>query len=673
MDPKFVKIGAPTPLGTSVSEKGVNFALFSKHARHVTLCLIDPKSKEIFARASLHSEKHRTGHIWHVFIEDLKLPVLYAYRIEGCHNNPHYQDPKHLAIDPYAKILDADNEWGSGREVYHPRGVVMKETPFDWQGISFPCLKLKDLVIYEMHVRGFTRHASSKVAHPGSFLGVIEKIPYLLDLGINAVELMPMQEFNECGNDKKNPETKEKLFNYWGYSSLNFFTPMGRYAASKELGAALVEFKTMVRELHRNGIEVILDVVFNHTGEKRLEDKLLSFVAIDRSCYYLLSHGLDTNYTGCGNTLNTNHPVMYQFLLDCLHYWVAEMHVDGFRFDLASIFNRDMHGNLLPMSSVIAALTHDPLLAKTKLIAEPWDAAGAYQLGGFYPQEDRWSEWNGKYRDCIRRFIKGDQYSKNEFSHRLCGSQAIFPLRSPQASINFITAHDGFTLYDLVSYDRKHNGANGEGNRDGNSYNISWNHGAEGSTEDPNILSFRIRQMKNFLLALILSRGIPMLFMGDEYGHSKRGNNNTWCQDGKINWFLWDQLEKNKSFYHFVRRLVHFRHEHCVLKKESFLGEGEVVWHGITPLHPGWENEQAILAFTILDKTTHEDIYVMFNATNQIIEITIPEPPKDKTWHIVIDTFASSPSDAFEIGKEKPLSGLKYLLHDYSSLLLKAI
>jgi isoamylase len=270
MDPRFIKIGKPTPLGVSISEKGVNFALFSKHARHVTLCLMDPKTKEIFARAPLDPERHRTGHIWHVCIEGLALPVLYAYRVEGCHNNPHYYDPKYLAVDPYAKILDTDNEWGAGRDHYHPKGVVMEDLPFDWQGISFPCLKLKDLMIYEMHVRGFTKDASSKVTHPGSFLGIIEKIPYLLDLGINAVELMPMQEFNECGNDKKNPETKEKLFNYWGYSSLNFFTPMGRYATSKELGAALVEFKTMVRELHRNGIEVILDVVFNHTGENLL-------------------------------------------------------------------------------------------------------------------------------------------------------------------------------------------------------------------------------------------------------------------------------------------------------------------------------------------------------------------------------------------------------------------
>jgi glycogen debranching enzyme GlgX len=306
------------------------------------------------------------------------------------------------------------------------------------------------------------------------------------------------------------------------------------------------------------------------------------------------------------------------------------------------------------------------------LIAEPWDAAGAYQLGGFYHQENRWSEWNGKYRDCIRRFIKGDQYSKNEFSHRLCGSQGIFPLRSPQASINFITAHDGFTLYDLVSYNHKHNGANGEGNRDGNSYNISWNHGVEGETQDPNILTFRKRQMKNFLLALMVSRGVPLIFRGDEYGHTKQGNNNTWCQDGKVNWFLWNELEKNKEFYRFVRRLIHFRHDHPILREETFLGGDDVVWHGLNPLAPGWENECTILALTIVDKKTHEDLYVMFNATNQIHQMTIPNPPAGKTWHMIIDTFATAPFDCFEIGKEKPLQDLKYVIHDYSSILLKA-
>jgi isoamylase len=673
MDSKYIKLGVPTPLGATISEQGVNFALFSKHARHVTLCFMDVQSKAIIARVPLDPEKHRTGHIWHVYIEGLKLPLLYGYRIDGCHNSPHYYDPRHLVVDPYAKILDADHEWGKARKEYHPKGVLMQLPPFDWQEVSFPCLQLKDLVIYELHVRGFTRDCSSKAAHPGSFLGVIDKIPYLVDLGINAVELMPMQEFNECANERKHPDSKAALFNYWGYSSLNFFAPMHRYATSNVLGAAITEFKMMVRELHRHGIEVILDVVFNHTGEKRSEDKLLSFVGIDRVCYYLLSHGRDTNYTGCGNTLNTTYPAMHQMILNCLHYWVTEMKVDGFRFDLASVFNRDTQGNLLPMSSVIASLSDDPVLAKTKLIAEPWDAAGAYQLGAFYPHESRWSEWNGKYRDSLRRFIKGDQYSKNEFSHRLCGSQGLFPLRSPQASINFVTAHDGFTLYDLVSYNRKHNLANGEGNRDGNNSNISWNHGAEGDTDDPHILAFRFRQMKNFIVALMISRGVPMLFMGDEYGHTKHGNNNTWCQDGKINWFLWDQVEKNKAFYRFVRRLIHFRHEHSILTQEDFLGEGAVVWHGTQPHQPHWEQEHSLLACSILDRTSHEDLYVIFNATNQIHQIMIPEPPQGKNWHIVVDTFAAAPMDCFEIGAEPRLDILTYTLHDYSSLLLKAV
>lgn len=673
MDPKYVKLGQPSPLGATLSKEGVNFALFSKHARHVTLCFMDMTSKEVIARIPLDPEKHRTGHIWHVFVEGLKLPILYGYRVDGCHNSPHYFDPKHLVVDPYAKILDARHEWESAREHYNPKGVLMEPPAFDWQGIGFPCLKLKDLVIYEMHVRGFTQDASSKTKHPASFLGIIEKIPYLLELGINAVELMPIHEFNECSNGSINPETKKPLFNYWGYSSLNFFSPMQRYATSSEPGSALIEFKTMVRELHRHGIEVILDVVFNHTGEKRSEDKLLSFVGIDRVTYYLLSHGVDTNYTGCGNTLNTNHPVTHQMILNCLHYWVMEMKVDGFRFDLASVFNRDMQGHLLPMSSLIASLSDDPILAKTKLIAEPWDAAGGYQLGAFYPHEQRWAEWNGKYRDAVRRFIKGDSYSKNEFVHRFCGSQGLFPLRTPQSSLNFITAHDGFTLYDLVSYNKKHNMANGEGNRDGTNSNVSWNHGTEGPTEDLNILSLRFRQMKNMILALMLSRGVPMLFMGDEYGHTKKGNNNTWCQDGKYNAFLWDKLETNRAFYGFVRRMIHFRHEHPLLKKETFLGGDEVIWHGIMPFAPHWEEETPLISFTIVDKETHEDLYVMFNASHQSQKVTFPDPPQGKHWHIIVDTFAAPPMDYFEIGKEKKLDDLQYTVHNYSSILLKAL
>jgi len=672
MDSKYVKLGKPTPLGATIEKGGVNFALFSKHARHVTLCLMDATSKEIIARVPMDPEKHKTGHIWHLFVEGLQLPLLYGYRVEGCHNSPHYFDPHHLVVDPYAKILDADNRWEAGRERYTPKGVLMEMPPFDWQGVSFPRLKLKDLVIYEMHVRGFTQDVSSQVKYPGSYLGLVEKIPYLLEFGVNAVELIPIHEFNECANPRVHPETKKPLFNFWGYSSLNFFSPMQRYATSSQLGSALNEFKTMVRELHRHGIEVILDVVFNHTGEKRSEDKLLSFVGIDRVTYYLLSHGVDTNYTGCGNTLNTNHPVMHQLILNCLHYWVTEMHIDGFRFDLATVFNRDMQGNLLPMSSLVASLSDDPILAKTKLIAEPWDAACGYQLGGFYPHEQRWSEWNGKYRDSIRRFIKGDDYSKNEFAHRFCGSQGVFPLRTPQSSINFITAHDGFSLYDLVSYNRKHNLANGESNHDGTNSNLSWNHGVEGDTDDLNILGLRFRQMKNMILALMLSRGVPMLLMGDEYGHTKGGNNNTWCQDGKINWFLWDELKKHHALYRFVRRMIHFRHEHPLLKKETFLGADEVIWHGVHPYQPRWEEEPALLACTIIDKETREDLYVMFNATNRIHQVEIPSPPEGKAWHIIVDTFAQSPMDSFEIGEEPKIVQLTYTLHEYSSLLLKA-
>lgn len=667
----LIQSGSPVPLGATLQEEGGNFALFSENATKVTLCLLDPQTEEIIVRFPLDPTANKTGYIWHVFVKELALPVLYAFRIDGSQNSPTYFNPKHLVIDPYAKLLKVKSNWGARNEPYAPRGLLANIEAFDWEGVAPPMHPSKDLVVYEMHVRGFTQDFSSHVKHPGSFLGVIEKIPYLLDLGVNAIELMPIQEFNECSNDKKNPQTQEPLFNYWGYSPIHYFCPMMRYAWGKEPACAIQEFKTMVRELHRNGIEVILDVVFNHTGEKKNAEEGVSFVGIDRPNYYLLEKGLDTNYTGCGNTLNCNHPIMQQFLVDCMRYWVCEMHVDGFRFDLASIFNRDMEGQLQPMSSVIANLTYDPFLAKTKLIAEPWDAAGAYQLGGFYPKKARWSEWNGKYRDAMRCFIKGDAHSKNAFAMHVSGSQTLFPLRNPQASLNFITAHDGFTLHDLVCYEKKHNMDNGEHNQDGNSVNFSANYGVEGKTEDPHILALRDRQKKNFILALMLSQGVPMLLMGDEYGHTKSGNNNTWCHDGRINWFLWDELQKHHELYSFVRRAIHFRKENALLKKDTFFKEGEILWHGSKLLDPRWEEPSAFLAFTVLDDN-HEHIYAAFNPTGELIQVEIPKPPEGKRWHLIFDTSKRLGKDFYEISSEPLVDQTVVAMMEKSALVLKA-
>lgn len=629
-----IKEGKPQPYGATVCEGGVNFALFSKHAEKVTLHLLDPNTLHVVQEIPV---EHRTGEIWHVFVEGVELPILYAYKVHGAMDAFHFFDSKRLLSDPYATSLSTPVQWGGSEQhphAYpHPFGVILPGSAFDWQGVGKPKHPVNDLIIYEMHVRGFTRHASSGVQHPGTYLGLIEKIPYLKELGINAVELLPVFEFNECEIHRHNPVTKERLFNYWGYSTVNFFSPMNRYAVSDKPGAAIEEFKTMVRELHRAGIEVILDVVFNHTAEKRKAGGAFSFMGIDRATYYLLdSEGKDQNFTGCGNTMNLNHPVMRQFVLECLIYWVQEMQVDGFRFDLASIMNRDRFGHPVSNAPLVEMLSLNPLLSEVKLIAEPWDCAGLYQVGGFDPKQKRWGEWNGRFRDSVRSFIKGDEHSKNEFASRLCGSQDLYTMRSPQASINFVTAHDGFCLADLVSYNQKHNLENGEHNRDGNNYNLSWNCGVEGPTADPNILSFRLRQQKNFLLALMLSQGVPMLLMGDEQGMTRRGNNNPYCQDNEFNWFLWDKL--HPELFAFVKRLIQFRHEQPGLKRENFLDDKEMVWHGLTPFQAHWEDKTPILAFSLENK-----IYAAFNATNGAVQATLPEGK----WALKFHTFSEDP------------------------------
>lgn len=649
-------VGAAEPLGATVYAEGVNFALFSKHAEGIVLHLLDPETMKVVQELPMGN---RTGEIWHIFVEGIELPMLYAYKVRGATDAFHFFDSKRLLSDPYAKSLSTSIHWGGTEDhpntYLHPFGVILPKSTFDWEGVQKPKLPMKDLVIYEMHVRGLTRHASSGAKNPGTFLGVIEKIPYLKELGINAVELLPTFEFNECENRRHNPATKERLFNYWGYSTLNFFSPMNRYAASDRFGAAVDEFKTMVRELHRNGIEVLLDVVFNHTGEKKKTAGAYSFMGIDRATYYLLDDkGHDQNFTGCGNTMNLNHPVMRRFVRECLTYWTHEMQVDGYRFDLASTMNRNRFGQPVENAALIELLTLDPLLTDAKLIAEPWDCGGLYQIGGFAPREKRWGEWNGKFRDSVRSFIKGDSHSKNEFAERVCGSQDLFGRRSPQASINFVTAHDGFCLADLVAYNQKHNLANGEHNHDGNSYNISWNCGAEGPAQDQNIQQLRTRQMKNFFLALLLSQGVPMLLMGDEQGLTRKGNNNPYCQDNDFNWFLWDK--PNPELYAFVKRLIQFRRDHDALKREAFLSDQDIIWHGLNPQQPNWDDPKPIIAFTL-----ENQIYAVFNATNEKLEATLPDPPEGKKWALQFHTFSEAP-DMF--------NGTQLQLPPYSSAVL---
>lgn len=660
--------GQPYPLGATIKDEGVNFSIFSEHAEKITLVLLHEKTDEIIELISFDPSQNKTGYIWHILVKNLKLPAHYAYRIEG---DPTLYHPKYLLLDPYAKLLKTNHRWGETL-TYHPISIIDHIEPFDWENVKAPGTPSKDLIIYEMHVRGFTQDGSSHVKNRGTFSGIIEKIPYLLDLGVNAIELMPIHEFNECSNHHMNPNTDERLYNFWGYSPIHFFYPMQRFSSSDDAKKTLLEFKTMVKEMHRHGIEVFLDVVFNHTGEKKSEGSVYSFLGIDRPSYYILEKGIDANYSGCGNTLNCNHPIMQQFFIDCMRYWVNEMHVDGFRFDLASILNRDTDGKLMPISSLIANMTYDPYLSKTKLIAEPWDAALAYQLGGFYRNKNRWSEWNGKYRDAIRMFIKGDPRSKNDFAAAISGSEMIFSSRAPQASINFITAHDGFTLTDLVSYENKHNLENGEKNQDGNNTNFSANYGVEGPCDDDTLLALRLRQKKNFILALMLSQGIPMIFMGDEYGHTKHGNNNTYCHDNALNYFLWDEIPKNKELFDFMKAAINFRKTHPCLKRESFFKEDEILWHGVAPMEALWDHPDPIIAFTILDFENRKDLYVAFNATKEKLQFTLPQPPDGKKWMVRFDTAKDSANDDHENTKAVFLDAVLLDIAERSAIVLEA-
>lgn len=673
--PSFlIKTGTPSPLGTSRKEQGINFALFSEHATSITLCLYQPGAEAALAEIPLDPKRDRTGNIWHILIEGLPQQVEYGYRISGP-NNPekgHLFNPNHLLLDPHAKSLNTSSTWGDVKNWRSPRGRLHLDSPFDWENIRSPSIPIQDLIIYEMHVRGFTQDLSSGVKSKGTFLGLIEKIPYLKKLGVNAIELLPIHEFNETENVHKNPKTGKKLFNYWGYSTVNYFTPMARYSSESKWGAAINEFKTLVKELHRNQIEIILDVVYNHTAEGKESGPYLSFRGIDNANYYLLKpdgHYLD--FTGCGNTIDSNHPCVMQMILDSLRYWVEEMHVDGFRFDLASVFCRDEKGEPLAHPPIIESIMQDPVFKKTKLIAEAWDAAGLYQVGR-YPGGERWSEWNGKYRDVVRRFIKGSDGYSGPFATALSGSQDLYGNgRAPFNSINFITAHDGFSLRDLVSYQEKHNLENGEHNRDGCSNNDSWNCGHEGVTTDLKILHLREKQMRNLILALTVSMGVPMILMGDEYGHTRGGNNNPYCQDTEKNWFLWNELTKSQDLFHFFGSMIMLRRKNPLFRRTDFLKKEDVDWHGHLPFKPNWETSNRFVAYTLKDKAHNPLFYIAFNAHFEDAQVTLPPPAPNKQWKRIVDTCKIPPHDFEDL--PKPVAGANYLLHAYSALLLQCI
>ncbi len=668
--------GKPIPLGASKCSEGYNFALFSKNAKQVSLSIFDAK-KHLLDSFLLDSQIHKTGDIWHIQLDLPPEAVFYAYQVLGSEevgvSHPHQT----YLLDPYALEVSSHSTWGGFRVHGAPQflGVLPTWGAFDWQGVQKPHISHRDLIIYEMHVRGFTVDPSSKVKHPGTYAGVIEKIPYLLELGVNAVELLPVHEFDETEVRRFKPSALQRLSNYWGYSTLNFFSPMSRYALSSRPGMPVTEFKTMVRELHRHGIEVILDVVFNHTAEGNQDGPFISFKGIDPDTYYFFDKdGTFSNYTGCGNTLHCNHPVVRRLIIDSLRYWVIEMQVDGFRFDLASVLQRGAHGHASHFSALIEEITEDPLLSNVKLIAEPWDAVGLYQVGGFAPQSPRWLEWNDKYRDGVRKFIKGtpDPSLKGNFITRICGSQDLYWNRSPLNSLNFITAHDGFTLRDLVSYNEKHNQANGEENRDGHSSNESWNCGAEGPSKDEEILNLREKQMRNFHLALMLSLGTPMLLMGDEYGHTRKGNNNSWCQDNQLNWFLWDQLEKNAGFFRFYKKLIHFRKEHPLMRRDGFLNPEDIICHGVEPLKPDWHSASRLVAFTWVDSEQGNDLYIIFNADSVSHKIHLPPARNPRYWQWVVNTANPPPSDFYDEAIAPRQDSLEFVIEPFSACVLES-
>ena len=660
--------GFSLPFGATEVPRGINFSVYSRHASSCTLVLFEPGVRRPVAEIPFPRE-FRVGDVFAMTVFDLDPATIeYGFRLDGpcVPREGHRFDATRVVLDPMARCVSGREVWGMPADLSHPyryRARILPED-FDWEEDRPLELPIQDLVIYEMHVRGFTRSPTAGVRHPGTFAGLREKIPYLRELGINCVELMPVFEFNELENDRSNPLTGERLFNYWGYSTVAFYAPNAGYAATSSFGMQADEFKALVKDLHRQGIEVILDVVFNHTAEGDDRGPTISFRGLDNRVYYMLTpDGRYYNFSGCGNTLNCNHPVVRDFVLNCLRYWVEEYHIDGFRFDLASILGRDAEGTPLPNPPLVEAMSMDPVLARTKLIAEAWDAGGLYQVGTF-PAYGRWAEWNGKFRDCIRRFVKGDMGQVREVAQRLVGSPDLYSTRGPTASINFVTCHDGFTLADLVSYNVKRNEANGEGNRDGSNDNYSWNCGVEGETADPEIIALRRRQIKNALTLLFLSQGIPMLLMGDEAGRTQIGNNNAYCHDSPLTWFDWSLVRQNAELLRFCQRLIAFRRLHPALRPTAFPGYRtrrgdllEVSWHGTKAWQPDWADHSRTLAIMLRASVDGQEdvLYAAFNMYWEPLEFQWPEPPGRRRWHQFVDTAGLPPADAQEPGQEPRL------------------
>ncbi len=650
--------GKSFPLGATVQQGGVNFSIYSKNSNAIELCFFRDADDATPQRViQLEPKVNRTFHYWHVFVPGVRSGQIYGYRASGPYEpqRGHRFDPQKLLLDPYAKCIvvpeNYDREAGSVPGDNTPvamKGVVVDPQRYDWEGDLPLQTPYARTVIYEMHVAGFTRHPNSGVDPQvrGTYQGLIEKIPYLLDLGITAVELLPVFQFDE-------QEAPNGLTNYWGYNPVSFFAPHRGYSSMAGPLCPINEFRDMVKALHTAGIEVILDVVFNHTAEGDHTGPTFSLKGLENSTYYILNNDKSryADYSGTGNTLNANHSMVRRLILDSLHFWVDQMHVDGFRFDLASILSRDETGAPLANPPILWDIENDPVLAGTKLIAEAWDAAGLYQVGSFVGS--RWVEWNGRFRDDVRSFVKGDPGSVPKIASRFFASPDIYghEEREAEQSVNFVTSHDGFTMNDLVSYNQKHNLDNDEGNRDGMDENLSWNCGVEGPTDDPDIEGLRIRQMKNFFTLNLLALGVPMLVMGDEVRRTQAGNNNAYCQDNQISWFDWSQVEKNAELHRFARRLIGLRLSLDVFKEDYGLSLSQLLklarirWHGVKLNKPDWSYESRSLAFSVRGRRAI--FHIILNAYWEALEFEISSLPRGAKsgWKRIIDTSASSPED----------------------------
>ena len=643
--------------GATVIPGGVNFTIQSHGATSCELLLFHKGEEEPFAVLPF-PEHYKIGFVYSMIVFGFNIEEYeYAYRLDGPYDEKQGLrfDPAKILLDPYARSVTGQSHWGCVNHTSHGYRARVTHNNFDWGDSRHAQIPMEDLIIYELHVRGFTQDSSSGVKCPGTFRGLEEKIPYLKELGINAVELMPIFEFDEMRNARLIDENQ--LIDYWGYNPVSFFSPNSSYASKKEENNEGTELKHLIRTLHANGIDVILDVVFNHTAEGNELGPCFSFKGFDNNIYYMLTpDGYYYNFSGCGNTLNCNHPIVQQMILNCLRYWVTAYRIDGFRFDLASIMGRNEDGTPMSKPPLLQSLAFDPILGDVKLIAEAWDADGLYQVGTF-PSWNRWAEWNGRYRDDMRRHIKGDQGMAQAAALRIAGSRDIYADHDRKnASVNFITCHDGFTLYDLYSYNVKHNESNGWNNTDGSNDNHSWNCGAEGETEDKAVNTLRRRMIRNACAVLMCSRGIPMFLAGDEFGNTQFGNNNPYCHDDEVSWLDWGLLEKNQDIFRFFKSMIHFRKEHPVLRSNvsnGFGGLPDISFHGTRPWAMGFSGSDRYIGVMMAGQEEGkqpEAVYIASNAYWEQLEAVLPKLPDGMEWFRAVNTWDAQVSESGPVG-----------------------